>query len=127
MFEPCLLQAREGCLGQPDVQAWPKSHPMQLNKGPQHWLAVGLQFEEQEGIKKGGSGFKGWCDLLSDYNGWEGMGTEKQCWLFACIKDRLSFFTTYSIGSSFNLGFIHFRSLNAVGPWFRIVLKNKRC
>jgi len=26
---------------------------MQLNKSPQPWLEVGLQFEAQEGIKKG--------------------------------------------------------------------------
>lgn len=58
----------------------------------QHWLAVGLQFKEQGGIKKGDSGFKGWCDLLGDYNGWEGLGAEKQCWLFACTTASILIF-----------------------------------
>lgn len=58
---------------------------MQLNSpsalAVENRLAVGLQFEEEEGVKRGGSGFKEWCDLLGEYNGWEGIGAEKQCWL----------------------------------------------
>lgn len=86
---------------------------MQLNKGPQRRLAVGLQFEEQEGIKE-----RGFQVLKDDViyrvitMGGRGWGAEKQCRLFACTKPSLLFLhnTTCTIVSSVDLGLIQLRT-----------------
>lgn len=80
---------------------------MQLNKDPQRWLAVGLQFEEQEGIKK-----RGFQVLKDDVIYWvitmggRGWGQKNNADCLHVLKPPFSFLhnTTCTVVSSFNLG-----------------------
>lgn len=91
-------------------QAWPKSHRMQLNKGHQSWLAVGLQSEAPEEIKTGHSGFKGWCELQGDYNKWERRRRRPKHNADCIQKSPFSIFFFCTILAPFNWGFIRLNS-----------------